>query len=230
MFSFGVLVLATLSVLGIEAYSLLDLIRLHVNVKGEKPGLISYPSGEGRYIIGFYLPSFVKTPKLAFIHTVIGSKPPNVYTYRVDEAEVLEEGYEDIVSSIYIPVSYLFGEPHNCVFDLGDASNLSYVKVSDLRSLLVIANSIYFELGEIPYIWFDVSNGVYVLNVFISDHDLAGNIFFYVTGEEYKGPYLYLKSDFGDVGVDDVPKRVERKYVQVIRVNRIPYLAGRDLD
>jgi len=210
-------------VLGIETSNILDLIRLHVNVKGDKPGLIAY-SVENEYYLGFYLPSFLKSPKLAFVYSRLSSVPPKVYTFEIDDKEIVKGGFVDVPSAIYIPVSYLSNIPHRLVFELNKNSNISFIGVDDIRSLLVIANSIYFELAEIPYLWFDVRRRTYVLNVFITDHDHAGNMFFYVRGLDYMGPYLYVSDDYSGVEVDQAPRRVERKYTQVIRVKNIPYL------
>ena len=215
--------MSDLLALGIETTDVLDLIRLHVNVKGDKPGLIAYPVDNG-YILGFYLPSFLKSPKLAFVYSKLPVMPSKVYTFEIDDEEIVKEGFVDVPSAIYIPVSYVSDIPHKLIFGIDKNNNISFIGVDDVRSLVVIANSIYFELAEIPYVWFDVNRRTYVLNVFITDHDHAGNMFFYVRGLDYMGPYLYISDDYSRVEVDQAPRRVERKYTQVIRVNNIPYL------
>lgn len=216
--------MAKLKVLGIEVCDVIDLLRLHVNVKGEKPGLMAYVDGTGKYFLGFYLPSFVKNPKLAFIYCVLDRRPPNVYSFEFNDREIYREGYSGLASAINIPVSFVSSSPHEYVYEVGDMHSHSFIKVADIRSLVIIAHSIYFELAEIPYVWYDVNRSMYVLNVFITDHEHAGNMFFYLENVGYEGPYLYLDVDFGDVRVDASPRRVERKYVQVIRVRGIPYM------
>jgi len=217
--------MAGLRVLGIEVVDLMDLLRLHVNVKGEKPGLMAYEDG-GRHYLGFYMPSFLREPKLAYIYHVMGRKPAPVYFFNIDGREVFGEGFSSEASAINIPVSFVSSVPHSYIEEVFGDSLVSFVKVSDVRSLVVVAHSIYFEMAEIPYVWYDVGRDIYVLNVFISDHDHIGNMFFYVPGGGYSGPYIYLGEDLRDIGVDLAPNRLERKYVQVIRVKDIPYLAA----
>ena len=214
-----------LRVIGIEVCDVLDLLRLHVNVKGEKPGLMAYKNvSNNKYFVGFYLPSFLKHPKLAFIHCILDREPPKLYSFEFNNIETYKVGYSALPSAINIPISFISMLPHEYTDEIGDQDSHSFIKVFDIRSLVIIAHSIYFELAEIPYIWYDINRDVYVLNVFITDHEHAGNMFFYVEGMGYKGPYLYLDEKYDEVKVDSSPKRVEKKYVQVIRVKNLPYI------
>lgn len=216
----------SLKALGIEVFDVLDLLRLHVNVKGEKPGLMAYRSSSGGYFLGFYLPSFVKSPKLAFIYCRLGREPSKVYSFEFGDVETYREGYRDIPSVINIPVSFVSSYPHEFTSEIDGSDSHSFIKVSDIRSLIIIAHSIYFELAEIPYIWYYADRDMYILNVFITDHEYGGNMFFYVKDVGYKGPYLYLDKAFGEVKIDRSPKQVDRKYVQIIRARYIPYISG----
>jgi hypothetical protein len=210
-------------VLGIELLDLYELIRFNLNVKLERVGLISYRDAD-KYYLGFYYPSFLKKFPLAYIYVTLSSPPSKVYSYINDY-----EGGENIYpyagvspSSVNIPVGYIKSPPHKFASIEAVGGDYGLIEVGDLRSLMVVGSTAYFEFSDIPYIWYDVDRGIYLLNIYLSGDIDSTNLYFYCSGE-YLGPYIYLDDKFDRVVSEGYVKNMSKVVFQVVRGSSIPY-------
>ena len=216
-------------VLGIELTDLYELIRFNLNVKQEKAGLISYKFNDG-FHLGFYYPSFLKKTFLSFIYISIPNLPEKVYSYSNDSdgKEVIFPYPAESPAFINIPVAFLNESPHEFIAleDLEDS--WEFIEVEDLRSLIILGATAYFETADIPYIWYDVEEKTYLLNIYSSGDGVDTNLYFYWKGN-YKGPYIYISRDFREMGYSRNIRDVSRNYFLVIKARNLPYLLLKDL-
>ncbi len=213
-----------MQVLEIEFGDIVDLIRFNINVKQERVGLISYKRN-GLFYVGFYYPSFLKKIFLSFLYTTLKTPPPPVYLYN---SEPINNEYlvEEPVSThmmIKIPVAYIDQIPHASVDPEKIKGNWRYIKVRDLKSLLFIALSAYYESSDLPYIWYDLEKKAYILGVHSTGDSESINLYFYLE-KEYMGPYLSLSSDLKNIGVEKSIRDVSKSYFLIVKVKKLSYL------
>ena len=214
----------TLEVLGIEFDNIVDLIRFNINVKQERLGLISYKERNVFYI-GFYYPSFLKKPFVSFLYVVSKSPPPEVYFYNpepVNEDYLLKKpDFSHII--VRVPVASIEERPHIFTNPRKIKNKFQYIRVRDLKSLLYIALSTYFESSDLPYIWYDITKEVYVLGVHSSGNSEDMNLYFYLNGR-YMGPYISISNDYKALESVKSVKDVSKSYFLISRIKKLPYL------
>lgn len=215
-----------MKVLGIEFENIVELIRFNINVKQEKVGLFAYKENNVFYV-GFYYPSFLKDFFISFLYVSLDSSPPEVYSYNPEPVNgnylLDDSSFSHMI--INVPVAFIQGSPHTFVDPKKIKDNWEYIKVRDLKSLLYIARSAYFESSDSPYIWYDITKKVYVLGVHSSGDSESLNLYFYLDGE-YTGPYISISNDFKELNGVEFIKDISKSYFLVARVKELPYLSS----
>ena len=213
-----------MKVLGIELENIVELIRFNINVKQEKVGLLAYRENNV-FHVGFYYPSFLKKFFISFLYVSLESPPHEVYSYNPEpvNGSYLSEGSTSSHMIINVPVAFIETSPHTFADPEKIKDNRRRIKVRDLKSLLYIAGSTYFESSDFPYIWYDISKNVYVLGVHSSGDSESLNLYFYLDGE-YIGPYISVSNDFKELNAVESIKDISKSYFLVVRAKELPYL------
>ncbi len=217
--------MSSFKVLGVELTDLYELIRFNLNTKQDRVGLFTYRASDNIFHLGFYYPSFLKRVALAFIYISLTSPPEKIYSYSNDlnGREVILYEPSDSPSFINIPVAYLRDIPHGFISLDEIEDSWKFIEVEDLRSLVTLGSTAYFETSDIPYIWYDVNRETYLLNIYSSGDGIDMNLYFYWVGE-YMGPYIYVSRDFNEVGASDNIRDVSKNYFLIVRSKELPYL------
>ena len=216
-------------VLGIEVFSVNDLLRLHVNLKKDRLGLFSYRFGSAPdvYHIGFYFPPLVKAITAVYVYAALEHKPSNMYSIGIGDEEEVKEEYVDSSTYANIPVAFISDPPHQFIKPSEIEVSYDVTKVDDLISFATIAYSTYLESAIIPFIWYDVVRGEYVLNVEASSDDEEAIAIFTLKSSQPKSGYLEVDYKNNAITWVDKPKDVSKKYVLVIKARQLPFFSFR---
>jgi len=210
-------------VLGIKLRDVKDLIRLHVNLKRERLGLLSYRVNSA-YHIGFYFSPVIKEISAVFTYVEKEEKPSQILAYSISgENDDVINGYVDSPQYANIPVAFLNKSPH--IFIDPDDVELSYdvVPVEDIMSLVSIALSTHIESAMIPFIWYDEKHESYVLNVEASSDDEEAMVIFTYGKEKYLGRYVEVNYKEYNVEFVSRIRDISKRYIIVIRVEELPF-------
>jgi len=214
-------------VLGIEAFSINDLLRLHVNLKKNRLGLFSYRFGSEPDVfhIGFYFPPLVKAITAVYVYATLKCKPSSIYSIGIGDKEDVREEYVESSTYANIPVASISGPPHQFIKPSEIEVSYDVTEVDDLISFATIAYSTYLESAIIPFIWYDESRGEYVLNVEASSDNEEAIAIFTLKYSEPKSGYLEVDYKSNDVKWVKKPKDVSKKYILVIKARQLPFFS-----
>ena len=209
-------------ILGIKLADFKDLIRLHVNLKRERLGLISYRSGD-QYHIGFYFSPVLKEVSAVFTYFGYKDKPPDIVAYSISEEDVVRDQYMDSTRYVNIPIAHVGKIPHKFIDPNKVEISYDVVPVKDIRSLITIALSTHIESAIIPFIWYDEKRRMYALNVEASSDDEEAIVIFTYGKQDYLGKYVEV--DYRNDKFEFVSKvrDISLKYVLVVRTEELPF-------
>ncbi len=208
-----------IKVIPVEVAGLIDVVRLVSNVRRERSLLLSIPR-DGGYDLGFYLPPQIKGLQGVYVYTRVDDFPSSL-SYSPNDAgqEVLKEGFTDSPTYINIPVVEVSPSPHEFV-DIKDFDvELITVSLRDLRSMVHVAYSTTLENVIVPFVWYLVDDGEYVLNVDApSDDDKDYILLFRLSGEAPKSAFIEFDPIGESTSFVDVARDVTKKYLLVVNV------------
>jgi len=213
-----------LKVLGMELASIYDVIRLLVNLKKEKSGLIAYKYND-EYHIGFYFPPLVKKVNAVYAYTRLKEPPEKIYSYSPNDAGSEKLVYEYVESPNYINivVGLLKRIPHIFINPIELEVDYDYVETMDLLSLISIAYTTHLENILIPFLWYDISSKEYILNVEASSNDERSIILFTYKGESNANKYIEIDYKNMKYSFVSVPADVSKRYILVIDALSLPF-------
>jgi len=209
-------------ILGIKLVDFRDLIRLHVNLKRERLGLISYKSGD-QYHVGFYFSPVLKEVSAVFTYYSHHNKPSRIVAYSISEEDVITDQYMDSTRYVNIPIAYVEKAPHRFIDPNKVEISYDIVPVEDFRSLITIALSTHIERAIIPFIWYDERRKLYALNVEASSDDEEAIVIFTYSDEGYLGKYIEVDFKNDKFEFTNKVKDISLKYVLIIRVEELPF-------
>jgi hypothetical protein len=208
--------------LGIKLVDFKDLIRLHVNLKRERTGLLSYRSDD-KYHVGFYFSPVIKEVSAVFTYFSYDDKPPDIVAYSVSEEDIIMGQYMDSTRYVNIPVAHVDKIPHKFIDPNKVEISYDIVPVKDIRSLITIALSTHIESAIIPFIWYDEKRHMYALNVEASSDNEEAMVIFTYGNQDYLGKYVEVDYKNNKFEFVSRVRDISLKYVLVVRAEELPF-------